>query len=216
MNAPLSRNRWSWAFALAVVAQVGIVLAIPIPKALTLATGTSIFLETRPIDPYDPLRGRYVTLDYFLEDPPSIETLPGYLSVEQIEATFEQIPDRVYFIMEPRDSTAPESSSSESGASASIKPNPVIAWEAVEITYRLPEELEQGQQVLAGELKVGPYNVRHVAIDLGLDSYFIPETIGDELEDDIREHRGDTLVEVKVDRRGNSALVGVWVEDRQY
>ncbi|MEM9568846.1 MAG: GDYXXLXY domain-containing protein [Cyanobacteria bacterium P01_E01_bin.34] len=206
MNAPLSRNRWSRAFALAVVAQVGIVLAIPLPKALTLATGTSIFLETRPIDPYDPLRGRYVTLDYFLEDPPSIETIPGYLSIDEIEVTFEQMPDRIYFIMEPRDPTAPESS----------EPNPVIAWEAVEITYRLPEELEQGQQVLAGELKVSHYNVWHAAIDLGLDSYFIPETIGDELEDDIRRHRENTLVEVKVDRRGNSALVGVWVEDRQY
>lgn len=211
MNAPLSRNRWSWAFALAVIAQVGVVLAIPIPKALTLATGTSIFLETRPVDPYDPLRGRYVTLDYFLEDPPSIETIPGYLSIDEIEATFEQMPDRIYFIMEPRDST-----SSESNSSGSTETNPVIAWEAVRIAYLLPEKLEQGQQVLAGELRVNRYNVWHTAIDLGLDSYFIPETIGDELEDDIREHREDTLVEVKVDRRGNSALVGVWVEDRQY
>lgn len=202
MNARIPRNRWPWAFGLAVLAQVGIVLAIPMPKAMTLATGTSIFLETRPVDPYDLLRGRYVTLRYELEDRTEIEAIPGYLSKTELDTTFEQVPDRIYFIME-------QSESAPSGAST----DSVFAWNAVEIAYHLPDDLGDDQQVLAGELITSSDDVW---VELDLDSYFIPETIGDDLEDDIRQHREDTLVEVKVDRRGNSALVGVWVEDRQY
>ena len=203
MNRRIPRNRASWAFALAILAQVVIVLAIPLPKAMTLATGTSIFIETRPIDPYDLLRGRYVTLGYLLESESAIAEIPGYLAKPELETTFGQVPDRIYFIMEPGESPSPEPSSTGS----------VVAWEAVEIKYRPPQELGDGQQVLAAQLVE---STDSVWVDLELDSYFIPETIGDELEADIREHPEDTLVEVKVDRRGNSALVGVWVEDRQY
>ena len=196
MTPQSSRTPLMWRFILAIAVQVAIVLAIPLPKAITIATGNTIYLSTRPIDPYDLLRGRYVTLDYEAESLPVLETLPGYLSRPKLEELYGQTPPRIYLVMEP-------------SATAEV----VAAWQPVRVAYGLAPELEEGQLLLGGRLVNRWHNFE---VDLGLGRYFIPEAIGDELETDIREHREATLAEVKVDRRGNAAIVGVWVEDRQY
>lgn len=46
--------------------------------AWPLLTGTTIILDTRPIDPFDPLRGQYMTLNYEISIIPKIEKVnPG-------------------------------------------------------------------------------------------------------------------------------------------
>lgn len=196
----------SWRFTLAIAFQLAIVLSIPAPKAITIATGNTIYLATRPVDPYDILRGRYVTLEYAVEQSFEIADLPGYLSKEQLEETHGELPDRIYLIMEKR---AIETGERDSNAPTRA----VSAWDAVRVAYRLPQDLDEHQQILASKLS---FHSSRVWIDAGLGQYFIPEAIGDALEEDIRQHQEATLVEVKVDRRGNAALVGVWVEDREY
>ena len=196
MDTQSSRKRLMWRFIFAVSIQVAIVLSIPVPKAITLARGSTIYLATRPIDPYDLLRGRYVTLDYEAENPAILETLPGYRSRPELEEFYGRIPPRIYLVMEPNE---PEAA--------------VAAWQPVRVAYSLPQDLGAGQHLLAGRLVNRWQNLE---VDIGLGRYFIPEAIGDELEEDIRQHREATLAEVKVDRRGNAAIVGVWVEDRQY
>ncbi|MGK7907185.1 MAG: GDYXXLXY domain-containing protein [Synechococcus sp.] len=196
----------SWRFTLAIAFQLAIVLSIPAPKAITIATGNSIYLATRPVDPYDILRGRYVTLEYAVEQSSEIADLPGYLSKEQLEETYGELPDRIYLIMEKR---AIETGERDSNATTRA----VSAWDAVRVAYRLPQDLDKHQQILASKLS---FHSSRVWIDAGLGQYFIPEAIGDALEEDIRQHQEATLAEVKVDRRGNAALVGVWVEDREY
>ena len=183
-------------FILAISIQLAIVFSISVPQAITLATGNTIYLATRPIDPYDLLRGRYVTLEYEAESPAVLKMLPGYLSRSELEDVYGQIPRRIYLVMEPRESQAT-----------------IPVWQPVRVAYSLPQELDTEQQLLAGRLVDRWENLE---MDAGLGRYFIPEAIGDDLEDDIRQHQEATLAEVKVDRRGNSALVGVWVEDRQY
>ena len=206
VSARLFKIPLAWRFTIAIAFQLAIVASIPIPKAIVIATGDTIYLQTRPIDPYDILRGRYVTLDYEIEQSSAISNLPGYLTPEQLQTTDGERPDRIYLILE-------KSKLDPNELDRNVSVNSVIPWNAVEVAYRLPETLEEGQQLLSGQLS---FHSSREWIDIGLGQYFIPESIGDALEKDIRQHQEATLAEVKVDRRGNSALMGIWVEERKY
>jgi uncharacterized membrane-anchored protein len=58
------------AFLVLVAAQAAFPLGIVAWNEVALARGTDVTLATAPVDPYDPFRGRYVTLRY------EISTLP--------------------------------------------------------------------------------------------------------------------------------------------
>lgn len=60
------------AFAAVVAFQIGLLLAIIVPKERTLATGEEVVLQTVPVDPRDLFRGDYANLRY------TISTLRGY------------------------------------------------------------------------------------------------------------------------------------------
>ncbi len=51
-------------FTLAIVAQVLIILVIVIIKMSVLTSGTEVLLRLAPVDPRDPLRGDYMTVNY--------------------------------------------------------------------------------------------------------------------------------------------------------
>jgi uncharacterized membrane-anchored protein len=70
------------AFAAVLILQIGLLLAILIPKERTLATGEEVVLQTVPIDPRDLFRGDYVNLRY------TISTVRSYTDFE--------VGDRVY------------------------------------------------------------------------------------------------------------------------
>ncbi len=58
-----SRNRMV-AFWLAVAAQVAVLVAVPLPKAQTLRSGRTVFLQVVPVDPYSLMSGYYATLSF--------------------------------------------------------------------------------------------------------------------------------------------------------
>ncbi len=176
-----------WRFWIPLVIQVTIVLMVPIPKALTRVTGQTVYLQTVPVDPYDVLRGRYVTLNYQISRPPALRDLPGWTDELKTQPEF-------YLILE----------SPPSGA------DPTEPWDPVAIRTEYPDRLETDQWVIRGRLIDG-WNV-----DYGLSEYYIPEMIGDDLESDIRLYPEETRAEVKVDSTGYAALVHLWVEDRRY
>ena len=157
-------------------------------KAITLNTGTTVYLQTVPIDPYDVLRGRYVTLNYEISQVATLETLPGW------SEDWTGVKRVLYITIE-----APDSPTS-----------PTMPWQAVAVNEAYPEMVQKNQRVLKARWQ-GWGN-----LDLDLGAYYIPETIGDELEADIREHQELTRAEVKVDGKGQTALVQLWVEDRSY
>ena len=165
---------------------MAIVLAIPAQKVMTITTGTTVYLQTVPVDPYDLLRGRYVTLNYEIAQRSLLETLPGW---SDDLATRGQ--DLYVVLRPPADPQARE------------------PWQAIAVSDIPPDVIEPGHQLIKGTW-------RGWRLDLGLGAYYIPESIGDALEDDIAENREGTRVEVKVDRRGKTALLGLWVEDREY
>lgn len=57
-------------FAAAVLAQIAIMAVSPVDKMMIRSSGRVITLETRPVDPYDVMRGYYVTLHYRISEPP--------------------------------------------------------------------------------------------------------------------------------------------------
>ena len=64
-------NRHALYFVLAVAAQFLILAAVPAQKIYTRATGRSVTLKIRPVDPYNALSGYYVTLNYEISNPGS-------------------------------------------------------------------------------------------------------------------------------------------------
>ncbi len=62
-------------FLAAVLFQTVLLLIAPAQQQYVLITGEEVTLKTAPVDPYDPLRGYYVTLGYDISRP---DKLPGY------------------------------------------------------------------------------------------------------------------------------------------
>jgi len=60
------------AIALAVI--FGIIIAFLLYVSWPLIVGESIILDTRPVDPFDPLRGQYFTIRYEIGTIPIIES----------------------------------------------------------------------------------------------------------------------------------------------
>ncbi|MEN9261903.1 MAG: GDYXXLXY domain-containing protein [Thermostichus sp. HHBFW_bins_43] len=176
-----------WRFWLPLLLQLGIVVLIPARQALTLATGTTIYLQTAPVDPYDLLRGRYVTLAYALDRRSALEELPGW-SPELLST-----PGILYLRLAPPE---PEE-------------DPTQPWRAVGVSRDRPKDLTPEEKVLQGWFNGW-------RLEFGIEEFFIPEAIGDALEEDIRRHPEATRAEVKVDPWGKAALVGLWVEGRRY
>lgn len=51
-------------FLLSVAFQLGIILLVIIFKLVIVTGGTTVFLRVQPVDPVDPLRGRYMVVSY--------------------------------------------------------------------------------------------------------------------------------------------------------
>lgn len=77
-SRPAVARRWLW-LALALLLQVGLVAAAVAPQLAARAVGAEYRLRVAPVDPIDPFRGAYVTLDYPDLAPPGSpeETVPG-------------------------------------------------------------------------------------------------------------------------------------------
>jgi uncharacterized membrane-anchored protein len=139
------------------------------------------------MDPYDLLRGRYVTLNYAIAQPSLLEKLPGWSDQMATQNS------SFYIVIAPPPKTG----------------DPTHPWQAVAVSQAFPDPLQPGHQVIKARYQTWQ-------ADLGLCAYYIPEAVGDGLEEDIRQHQEKTRVQAKVDRRGNAALVHIWVEDRVY
>jgi len=60
-------------FIVALLAQFGILAYAPLEKAALRRSGRTVVLRTVPVDPYDVMRGYFVTLRYEISRPPGLE-----------------------------------------------------------------------------------------------------------------------------------------------
>ena len=84
------------AFAAAVLVQIAILIAVPAQRAMTLATGRSVFLKAQPIDPYNSFTGYYVTLTFDISGRGNFPPVEPLENGDQCYAVIEEGPDGVW------------------------------------------------------------------------------------------------------------------------
>ncbi len=189
------RRRSWWRLAVPLTVQVVLILAIPARSAYVFATGTTVVLQTVPVDPYDLLRGYYQTLSYDISQVDTLQQVPGGQDLFDPSRLSESFP--FYVILEPP-------------AAATMPPQP---WRPVQVVRERPEQLTARQQVLRGEYRAWQ-------VVYGLETYYMPEAEREAINEDIqtvqRSEPEAFRVEVKVSRDGSAVPVSLWVSDRNY
>ncbi|MEM9447906.1 MAG: GDYXXLXY domain-containing protein [Cyanobacteria bacterium P01_E01_bin.6] len=201
----------SWRFWLPLTLQIVCVLTIPAQALYTHVSGTSVILQTAPVDPYSLLQGYYVTLRYDISQIEVLKALPGWDDIEaQVSATAAN-PDNlvqatpIYLVLE-----SPESVQSGSQPNDET-PTP---WRPVHVYPTYPSDVLENHVVIKGVY----YGSR---ITYGLEQYYIPEAQRDEINERIRQvqqsgDRHSYVVEIKVASQGISTPVRLWVDGKAY
>lgn len=177
-----ARKAWLALGAVALV-QTGVLGAMIYERASLLKGGREITLPVVPVDPRSLFRGDYVILSYPVSQ---VAIEPG-----------RERPERnavVYVTLER----------AEDG------------WKAVAIADRYPEAIAEGRVVLKGRVasrsRVGTATAARetVQVRYGVESYFVPEGAGRELERKVRERAISAVV--AVGRDGTAAIKGLVVD----
>jgi uncharacterized membrane-anchored protein len=180
-------------FLIPLLLQLLIILVIPSKSFYTYQTGQDVVIQTQPVDPYDFLRGYSQTLSYDISNLENLQKLPGEKNLNK--------GDTFYLTLQ-----APESSTQK----------PPLPWIAIAIDNSKPSNLPTNQIALKG--MVSDYNM----VIYGLEAYYMPESQREKLNQEIQainnqnNERQSFVVEIKVDRFGNSLPVSLWIRDRNY
>lgn len=181
-----------WRFWTPLVIQMALLVSVPAQSAYTYATGQTVVLQTRPVDPYDFLRGYSQTLSYDVSDASMLSKLPGGL-------IFTNGPSpKVFYVVLQKPDTSPS-------------PRPA-AWKPISVSVDKPE-LTADQVALKGE------TTQWGQIRYGLESYYMPEDRRNELNqtiEQVRQQPESFVVEVKVDKGGHAVPVSLWVKEQNY
>jgi uncharacterized membrane-anchored protein len=201
MTANITANKplRLWRLLLPLGFQTLLLLAIAVPPLYTEISGRQVILKTVPIDPYDPLRGYSQTLRYEISFIENIKNLPGWENIpKQLDYNRKLQPvnrARFYLILQ-----APQGSSKI--------PQP---WKPVQIQTALPMDLPANRIALKGTVNYG-------RIDYGLETYYMPEELRNQVNDAVIEsnRKQSGAVEIKVDASGNAVATRLWAGDRSY
>lgn len=171
------------AFWLVVVLQVIALLGFARVREFTLRTGQEIVLQTVPVDPRDLFRGDYVVLRY---------------EISRV-ATYD------YF-------------SAGDTAYVSLTQQGEV-WTAVAASRRRPSKdalFLRGRviQFVSGEPRQGPSRQGQpsgpqIEVEYGIESYFVPEGTGRDIEEAIQKAGGKVRAKVVVDGFGNGVVKGL-------
>ncbi|MPM76528.1 hypothetical protein SDC9_123526 [bioreactor metagenome] len=169
-------------------------------KEYTLRTGTEIILKTQPVDPRDLFRGDYVTLNY------EISTL----NLEEIPAEdphFEYN-DRIYLALEIKNGY---------GVPKKIYRNPpdnelYIKGRVTGIEYDWHDG--EADNIEGGET-IDEMGIKKLTIEYGIESYFVPEGKGLEIERQQQTGREGVDVKVVVDKYGNAVIKSLLIGGKE-
>lgn len=194
-------GQW-WKFAVSLALQTALILAVPAQAVYTHLSGTTVILETRPVDPYDIMRGYYQTLSYKISDTNTLKKLPGWEEItpqSNYAANYQSNSQTFYIVME--EPANPKST------------EPPSPWQPIKISRDRPQDLAANQVAIQGEY------INEWQILYGLETYYMPENQRVQINNEIAEAQRQPqafVVEIKVDRSGNSVPVSLWVRDRNY
>ncbi len=164
-------------------------------KEYTLRTGTEMILRIEPVDPRDLFRGDYVTLNY------EISTLD--LEKVQAEDTHFEYNDRIYLALELENGY---------GMVKKIYKNPpddelYIKGKVKELIYDWEED-EDG--LIAEEPQI-----KELRVEYGIESYFVPEGKGLEIESQQWTGRERVDVKVVVDKYGKAVIKSLLIDGEE-
>ncbi len=165
-------------FLVAICLQSVLLFVGPAQRAYTYLTGVPATLKTVPVDPYDPVRGYSVTLNYDISSPLRV---PGALGFHEGQI--------VYVTLQ--------------------KPTGNTAWTVVRYQSERPKNLPADQLFLQGTF----HNNR---IRYGIETYYVPEEKIQEVNQALRDHPKDNLVDVRIDGSGKAIPVQLRIAGKVY
>ncbi len=175
-------------FYLTVVFWLLIFSGLILYKEYTLMTGKEVLLKTVPVDPRDLFRGDYVTLDY------EISTLN--LKEIPAEDTYFDYNDRIYLALELNDGY---------GVAKKVYRNPpddelYIKGRVKEVIYDWENEETE---------------IKELRVDYGIESYFVPEGKGREIESEQWTEGKGVDVKVVADKYGNAVIKSLLIGGKE-
>lgn len=182
-----------WRFLLPFALQLAIILIVPAQSAYTYNYGKPAVLQTLPVDPYDLLRGYSQTLSYDLSQIDNLHQFPGNNNLVAGE-TF-------YVILEPN---------------LAVTKLPPVASKVIKVTKEIPSDLAHNQIALKGKVQQSDQ------ASYGLETYYMPESQRNKINQEISALQPNSagkrpfVVEIKVDRWGNSVPISLWVNKNKY
>ena len=164
------------------------IASVPAASIYTQFAGTTLFLQTEPVDPYDILRGYYQVLNYDISDRNKLKKLPGGKLFEKYKPGVQE-----FFV-------------------TVMLPNPSaqIAATAIAVSTQQPVNLPSNQLAIRGTFAGGS------PLNYGIEKFYMPEAQQRNVNQDIDRNRRNLLVEVKVDNNGHPVPMKLWVGNRSY
>ena len=202
-----AKRRGLWAIALPLLIQTGLIIAVPFHAAIANLAGQTVILRTVPVDPYDPFRGYYTTLQYDISQRGVLSTLDGWEAIQSdLEpSTTNKLlrPGRNFFVVlaEPVDDDPTDTM-------------PISdAWQPIAVSRQRPSDLPNNQIAVKG-------TYRSDRIVYGMERYYLPEAERLELESRIRqaqtpESQPRLFVEVRIGPFGKAVPIALWLQDER-
>jgi uncharacterized membrane-anchored protein len=156
-------------------------------KEYTLRTGTEVMLKTMPVDPRDLFRGDYVTLNYEISNL-DIKKIPA-------ENSYFYNGEPIYLALELKNGY---------GIPKKIYTTPpedelYIKGKINNIIYGENEEM----------------NIQQLRVDYGIESYFVPEGRGMEIEKEQRSGQKRVDAKVIIDKYGNAIIKSLLIDGKE-
>jgi uncharacterized membrane-anchored protein len=164
-------------------------------KEYTFRTGTEVMLKTQSVDPRDLFRGDYVTLNYEIstldmeklqaEDSYFYSDEPVYLALELKNGY--GLPKKIY-------TTPPEDGLYIKGKVKDV----IYDWETDESGITTEEAI-----------------IKELRVDYGIESYFVPEGRGMEIEKAQRTEKTEVDAKVIIDKYGNAVIKSLLIDGKE-
>jgi uncharacterized membrane-anchored protein len=178
----------AWSFWLALGAQLLLLASVPAKAIYTLNSGTTVFLQTAPVDPVDLLRGYYQTLGYEISNVNTLAKLPGTELKQSLPNGQE-----VFVTLALPPAGKPQAA------------QPIAA------SLKYPSSIPANSVVLRGV-------VDRSQIKYDLEQFYMPEQQQVKVNQDIDRARQSKslLMETKIGQDGRAVPVAIWVGDKSY
>ena len=179
----MTNVRNTWlALGAVALAQTAVLADLVIDRVRLVTTGREVVLPIVPVDPRDLLKGDYVRLSFDISRLPT--SLLGSAPAPKADVPF-------YVTLEKK-------------ADGS--------WGAVKVTPRFPHDAGPDRVALKGRLQLGSWSDSYIWPRYGIESYFVPQGQGLQLEALAREKKLAVLV--AVDKAGEAAIKGLIIDGK--